>query len=73
MMIVASCNRTLLVRWSGASPLGHPVSYGHPTWFVLPKNLHAAVLSVVKGQNQQNQSSACEWLDGKEPTAWEDV
>jgi hypothetical protein len=60
--------RTLLVRWNEDSPMGNPVSSGHPTWFVLPKDLHALALSVV--QNQTNKSSAGRWLNYEDPTAW---
>jgi hypothetical protein len=58
---------TLLVRWNGDSPMGNPVSSGHPTWFVLPSDLHMVTLSVVQ---EPNRSSARKWLKGLNPTSW---
>lgn len=37
------------IRWNGtaANPRGNPQSTTHPTWFVLPETIGAAVLSVL--------------------------
>jgi hypothetical protein len=37
---------TVALRWNGTSdsPVGTPSSRGYPSWMILPKSLHAAVL-----------------------------
>ena len=61
--------RALLVRWNGDTdhPLGNPVSHSHPTWFVLPKDMHSAVLALIP---DPNRSSAEAWLAGRDPNVW---
>jgi hypothetical protein len=59
----------LLVRWSGDSPMGNPVAHGHPTWFVLPNDLHGPILAVVP---EPKSSAARDWLNGGNHSTWVD-
>lgn len=60
-------HRSLLIRWNGepGRPLGNPVSHGYPTWFVLPEDLHTAVLGEVT--DFAKRSAAESWLKRNEP------
>ena len=53
--------RALLIRWNGDAnrPLGNPVSHAQPTWFVLPEDLHWAVLSAAE---PERRLEAINWL-----------
>lgn len=64
--------RALLVRWNGDNdtPLGNPISRANPTWFVLPRDLRQSTLQNIPNPNC---SSANNWLDGGNPTDWDDV
>ena len=63
--------RALLTRWNGDEdrPLGNPVSHAHPTWFVLPQHFHAPLLGLVPSLEAD---TAVQWLQGINPTLWED-
>ena len=41
------------LRWNGTddNPIGNPQSRGLPAWFMLPLNLHEAVIEVAKKEN----------------------
>jgi len=44
----------LAMRWNGRKghPIGNPQSRGLPTWFVIPKRLHTAVIETLSRDNQ---------------------
>ncbi len=46
---------TLGMRWNGTKekPIGTPQSRGLPTWFVIPKRLHEAVIDTLSKDNQK--------------------
>lgn len=57
-------SHVLLIRWNGDPdrPLGNPVSTGHPTWFVLPDDLHECVLAQVPDDASLDRNEARRWL-----------
>lgn len=65
-------DRAMLIRWNGDAnhKLGNPASHGWPTWFVLPQEFYTCALAQA---TTVNAHSAREWLDGGEPTKWEEI
>ncbi len=43
------------MRWNGTEdkPIGTPQSRGLPTWFIIPKRLHEAVIDTLSKDNQK--------------------
>jgi hypothetical protein len=56
--------RRIGFRWNGTkeAPIGNPQSRGLPTWTMLDRALHRAVLNQVKKKNPQKADIVCAFL-----------
>lgn len=47
--------KRIAIRWNGSKDnIGYPQSYGHPTWFIMPKEVALAYAQNLKNSKMEN-------------------